>query len=107
MTISDKFYDSLKRDKSIVNFDFQGWPNRKMDLKSILETIGFGTYEIDGKKIFGIRCDSKILTVYPSILNDDGMGYGVNEQFIIDITRSGENDQEMFCHFFAETEMEN
>jgi hypothetical protein len=107
MVISDKFYDSLKRDESIVNFDFQGWPNRKMDLKTILEAIGFGTYEVNGEQFLGIRSDSKILTVYPSILNDDGMGYGVNEQFIVDVTSGGENNDETHCHFFTETEMKN
>lgn len=101
------FYERLKNDKTIVNFDSQGWPNRKMDLKSILETIGFGTYEVNGEQIFGIKADSKLLETYPSTLEDDGMGYGVNEQFVVDVTNSGENDDEIYCHFFVEAEMEN
>lgn len=103
----DNFYKIIRADDTIVSFDEYGWPNRKMDLKTILEAIGFGVYEVNGERIFGIKTDSKILSVYPSILEDDGMGYGVNEKFIIEASSSVVEDDEMFCHLFVDTKMEN
>ena len=104
---AETFYARLKNDKTIVNFDSQGWPNRKMDLKSILETIGFGIYEVNGEQIFGIKAESKLLETYPLTIEDDGMGYGINEQFVVDVTKSGENDDDVYCNFFVEAELGN
>ena len=102
-----KFYDYLKKDETIVNFDAQGWPNRKMDLRSILEAIGFGVYEVNGEKVFGIKSDAKVLSTFPTKLEDDGMGYGVHEQFVVSVTSSEDEDDKQYCHLFVETEMEN
>jgi len=90
-----------------VNVDSQGWPERKMGLRLLLESIGVNLQEINGEKYYVIKADSKILDTYPTILEDDGMGYGVNEQFIVDTNCSNNEDEETYCHFFVEKELEN
>lgn len=65
--------------KKIINYDTQGWPVYKMSLKDILDT--FMNYNpVD--KAYWIKEDDPILQIYPRILEDDGMGYGVNERKI-------------------------
>lgn len=59
-------------------YDFQGWPCSIMNLKEILLALGFE--ESDGK--LSISVDDEILDAYPRILEDDGMGYGVDECYI-------------------------
>ena len=57
------------------------WPINAMNLKEILENLEF---ENDGEKLF-IKLDNPILKAYPVLLEDDGMGYGINEQFISEV----------------------
>lgn len=71
-----------------IGVDFEGWPVNAMNLKQILKDLGFK--EEDGK-IF-IENDSPILDAYPLLLEDDGMAYGVNPQFVI------ETDNEIYEH---------
>ena len=58
--------------------DFQGWPIYGLTLREVLKELGFETK--DG--LFSISDDSEILDAYPRLLEDDGMGYGVDEQFL-------------------------
>ena len=64
-----------------IGTDFQGWPINAMTLREIIKKLGI-TYTLDnGDEI--IRSDRKhLLDAYPIILEDDGMGYGVNPQYI-------------------------
>lgn len=63
-----------------VSEDFQGWPVKIKTLREILTEIGFK--EKDG--VFGIDISNDILDAYPRLLTDDGMGYGVDEYYLIE-----------------------
>lgn len=68
-------------DKILLGFDFQGWPIYAQKFKEILKELGF---EDDGEKIY-LKHNEKndtLLESYPRILTDDGMGYGVGEEYI-------------------------
>lgn len=80
----------MKRDKeALVGYDFQGWPIFKMTLKEVL--LGLGGKEEDGKIIFDANDPS--MNVYPTLLEDDGMGYGVNQQCIVEADTFKSNDE--------------
>ena len=64
-----------------INKDFQGWPVYAKNLKEILLELGFE--EKDGK--MSISSDNELLQAYPRLLEDDGMAYGVNEQYITEV----------------------
>ena len=72
----------MKRIEDIVYYDFQGWPEYKMNLREVLVALG-GKVEGDA-----ISFDLKdtLMDVYPRILVDDGMGYRVNENVIVSIS---------------------
>ena len=63
-----------------IGIDFQGWFVHAMNLREILNSLGFK--EEDGK-IF-IENTNPLLEAYPIVLQDDGMGYGVNQEYVID-----------------------
>ena len=58
--------------------DFQGWPVKIKTLREILDQLGFK--EKDG--FYGLPNDDKLLDAYPRLLEDDGMGYGVDEYYL-------------------------
>lgn len=64
-----------------ISKDFQGWPVYAKNLKEILLELGFE--EKDGK--MSISSDNELLQAYPRLLEDDGMAYGVNEQYITEV----------------------
>lgn len=68
----------MNKSKQIIGVDFQGWPIYKMSYRDILDAIGFT--EVDGK--YQISADASVLDTCPMILDDDGMGYGVNQRYI-------------------------
>lgn len=61
-----------------IGRDFQGWPIDAMTLEDILKHLGF----TENEDSWSISKDAPILKAYPRILEDDGMGYGVNPEFI-------------------------
>lgn len=61
-----------------IRTDFQGWPIYAMTLKEILKQLGF-TDTGDG---YFIEKGNEILNAYPRLLEDDGMGYGIDSGFI-------------------------
>lgn len=68
---------------NIIDIDFEGWPVKRRTLREILESIGAKEIETkDGEKVLGFPVDSKTLDVFPRTLEDDGMGYGVDEMWI-------------------------
>ena len=64
--------------------DFQGWPVKAHTLREILLSLGF---EEDSETITLIKGEEnmKLLDSYPHLLEDDGMGYGVNEEYITEV----------------------
>lgn len=70
--------------------DFQGWPVKIKTLREILDQLGFK--EKDG--FYGLPNDDELLDAYPRLLEDDGMGYGVEERYLIEAS-SGTYDDEI------------
>ena len=64
-----------------ISYDFQGWPMNALTLWEILEKLGF---KKEGNKVVG-EVSEDLLNAYPVLLEDDGMGYGVNQQYIIEV----------------------
>ena len=62
-----------------IGKDFQGWPICKKTFKELFEDLNL----ISSDGSVHIPADHPILNVYPIRLQDDGMGYGVNEEFFI------------------------
>lgn len=79
---------------NIIGADFQGWPIYKLTLRDILKKLGFK--DING--ILYIKDDDEKLDRFVVTLNDDGMGYGVNEQYVtsVDSVSSDKKDQYFF-----------
>lgn len=64
--------------------DFQGWPVQPMTLREILLGLGF---EEDSETITLIKNEetNQLLDSYPRLLQDDGMGYGINKCYITEV----------------------
>jgi len=71
-----------EKKENIINVDFQGWPEFKMSIKDIIEKLG-AVYNKETNK-WEIPNEGW-LDCFPTIIEDDGMGYWVNEQYIIDV----------------------
>jgi len=71
----------MRRTEDIVCYDFQGWPEYKMNLREILLALG-GQQDGDYIKF---PSDAPLMEIYPRILVDDGMGYGVDENVIVSV----------------------
>lgn len=67
---------SLLTHDKIVGYDFQGWPLYQLRVISLLRTIGMSDDIID-------QIPEDILTPTITTLEDDGMGYGINEECIV------------------------
>ena len=63
-----------------IGTDFQGWPIKAMSLKDILLQLGFE----EDENGLSIKKDNPLLDPYPRLLIDDGMGYGVDAQFVVE-----------------------
>ena len=63
-----------------IGTDSQGWPVNAMNLREILKRLGFK----ENKNRFSISKKNKLLDAYPCLLEDDGMGYGVNSEYVIE-----------------------
>lgn len=75
-----------------IGIDFQGWSIYKLTLEEILQEMGaIKVRDIEGNDILGFNSNDSILNSYPRTLEDDGMGYGVNEKFITSVDRNGDN----------------
>ena len=65
-----------------IGTDSQGWPVNAMNLREILKRLGFK----ENKNSFSISKKNKLLDAYPCLLEDDGMGYGVNAEYITEVS---------------------
>lgn len=91
-------------EEEIINYDGQGWPICKMNLRSIIEALG-GVYNEDTNK-WEIP-ESEKLDVYPTRLIDDGMGYGVDEQYIVEVSLLNGSNNTPRCYIFTEPELKD
>ena len=64
-----------------IGTDNEGWPVDALNVQNILLKLGF-TYA-DGK--LSIEQDAEILKAYPRLLEDDGIGYGIDNGFITEV----------------------
>ena len=85
--------------KNIIGVDWQGQPIQKLTLKDILIQLGAKT--IDNKVCFDIN--NPILNLYPTRLADDGMGYGVDEQYIIWSDLNYDDDGQQYIRIWTES----
>lgn len=87
-----------KKDENLISFDVQGWGIYQMNVREILQ--GLGCELIDGKWV--IDDNDPRLDNYPRRLKDDGMGYGVDEERIVEVS-----NEEGFCNIFTEERLPN
>ena len=80
----------------ILGYDFQGWPIYKLTLREIL--TGLGGIVVDGKWEF----NPEIMDVYPVTLEDDGMGYGINEMFISEASFGKDANGKYYINLFRD-----
>lgn len=60
-----------------------GWPIYALTLKEILTQLGFEINKTNDIIYLNLNeTNNKLLGSYPILLEDDGMGYGINPQFI-------------------------
>ena len=71
----------MRKTEDIVCYDFQGWPEYKMNLREILLALGG---QQDGNFI-KFPSNTPLMDIYPRILVNDGMGYGVDENVIVSV----------------------
>lgn len=67
---------SLLTHDKIVGYDFQGWPLYPLRIISLLRAMGVSDDIID-------QIPEDILTSTITTLEDDSMGYGINEECIV------------------------
>ena len=87
--------------ENIINFDFQGWPEFKMSMKDIIERIGGKLNEKTNKWEIP---NKDWMVQYPTILHDDGMGCGVNAEYIVDINVDNISQT---CNIWADKKLDN
>ena len=78
----------MRKTEDIVCYDFQGWPEYKMNLREILLALGG---QQDGNFI-KFASDAPLMDIYPRILVNDGMGYGVDENVIVSVDIDPQNE---------------
>lgn len=90
------------KEDTIINFDFQNWPIHKMNLRDIISK--FMTFNKNTNK-YEISNDNPILDIYPVTLEDDGMGYGVNEKYIFECNLFNDeisNEHKLYIFLYPE-----
>lgn len=95
----------MKRE-NIINYDSQGWPVCKMNLKEILEELGAKEFITKRGVILGFYKTNPALSIFPKTVEDDGMGYGVNAQYITE-ANTGKSENGNFITFFRDKEISN
>ena len=78
----------MRKTEDIVCYDFQGWPEYKMNLREILLALGG---QQDGNFI-KFPSNTPLMDICPRILVDDGMGYGVDENVIVSVDIDSQNE---------------
>ena len=91
------------RDKEIINIDFQGWPVYKMNIRKILIALGAKFNKTTNK--FEIDNDPSLLDVYPLVMEDDGMGFGVNEKYIVEVSPFDSEKEGKSANIFIDSKL--
>ena len=91
-----------EKKENIINVDFQGWPEFKMSIKDIIEKLG-AVYNKETNK-WEIPNEDWLDYCFPISLEDDGMGYGVNGQYIIDVDIDKNGNT---CNIWRDAALEN
>lgn len=88
----------LKLDK-LINFEaICKWPIYKKTFRELLEDLG----AVEGDNDFiGFDVKDPILDICPQKLSDDGMGYGINEEWFTEASTDGKS----YINFFVEKEL--
>ena len=77
-------------EKDIITTEVMGgWPVYKRNVREIL--MSPGATEENGK--ISIDSNNHILDVYPHILIDDGMGYGVDDSYVVEVNIVEDEDE--------------
>lgn len=77
----------MHKKEDLLDYDFQGWPVFRMSLREIL--LALGAREENGKYTFD---DSNpAMDLYPVVLMDDSMGYGIDESNICEASLENDN----------------
>ena len=82
-----------------IGTDYEGWPIYIYTLREILHELGFK----EDTKTISLEKDkntNKLLDSYPLTLQDDGMAYGVNPQFIVEIDKDVYKNEEFNLNVF-------
>ena len=83
----------MKKEEDIISYEeFGGWPIYKMNVGEILMELGG---KVEGDKIT-FDLNSPILSVYPVTVHEDGMGYGIDEEYITEVSTDNKNFVTMF-----------
>ena len=96
------FIMANKKAGNVINFDAQGWPLSKASISIMLELLGGKLNE--ETNTWEIPNDPRFDSIYPRTLEDDGMGYGVNKMYIVDVDT---NLDEGYCNIWVERQMDN
>ena len=73
----------MDKKEDIITYEVMGGlPIYKMNVREILEWLGG---KIEGDKIY-FDLSNPIMELYPVCVRDDGMGYGVDETFITEVS---------------------
>lgn len=69
-------------EKDIITTEVMGgWPVYKRNIREILTSLG--AVEENGR--ISIDSSNPILDEYPRVLIDDGMGYGVDDSYVVEV----------------------
>ena len=85
--------------ENIINYDYEGWTEYKKSIKDLIIAFG-GVYNKETKK-WEIP-DSGDLNTCPILIEDDGMGYGINERYIIHVDFDRVSQ---ICHVWHDAEL--
>lgn len=72
-----------------------------MTLRELLKELGF---QQDGNSII-INSDNPILDLYPKRLTDDGMGYGIGEEYMTEVSTDNKEYLFIFTNKYNEEDV--
>ena len=83
-----------------INTDFQGWPIYALTLEDILTNLKVKKTD-EG---WFISKDNPYLDKYPRVLEDDGMGYGINLKYISEASFGYSEETGPYINVFIDKE---
>lgn len=90
----------MDTEKDIITTEVMSdWPVYKRNVREILTSLG--AVEENGK--ISIDSNNPILDVYPHVYIDDGMGYGVDDSYVVEV-ETFEDDGETYVNIWRDKE---